>query len=100
MKAIIKGTRYADFKDYGWNPQEICRQKWEIEAGSTHEAELWLATNHPEYYMGCNIKLDNGAFYMTAVPCSEYGEGHYETEEARVAFVRDVIRKELMMDLV
>ena len=58
------------------------------EVDSLEKAQLWMAVNHPEYYMGCTISQEcrSGNFCAMAVPCTEYERGMYETKENRIRY--------------
>lgn len=96
MKITIHGVRYSDIpKHYPWDDKKrykyfdsIAEEKWEIEGNSLDEGEKWLAQNHPDMYMGGSIVCENGDFSLLAVPSGEYGEGNYETTQARIAWVK------------
>ena len=96
MKITVYGRRYSETaKYYSWdvnkefpNFEKVDEQVWEIEAETLRDGERWLAENHPDMYMGGNIVCENGDFACLAVPCGEYGEGNYETIEARVDCIR------------
>lgn len=62
------------------------------EEPSIDAAEKWLLSEHPDYWMGASIVQDcrGGSFSMHAVPGIEYGEGKYETHEARYEYARDL----------
>ena len=95
MKCKVIGRKYSDVATYArWDVhcefprfEETDEQTWEIEADTMKSAEKWLASKHPEYYMGANIICENGDFACLAVPCEYYGNGSYETLKARVDFV-------------
>lgn len=96
MKIKVTGRRYCeaatyydldkkhDFPKY----EKLAEVTYNIEADSVKAGERWLAENHPDMYMGGNVSCENGDFACLAVPCGEYGDGNYETIEARVAWVR------------
>ena len=96
MKITIAGRKYSEEARYAsWDSEkkypmydEIEKQEWEIEAKSMDEAEKWLAKNHPDMFMGANISCENGDFAAYSVPCGFWGEGNYETQSARTAWVR------------
>lgn len=100
MKATIIGRRYSDVATYwDWdaakrwpNYEKVEEQEWTVDVSSLKDGERWLAVNHPDMYMGGSVVMENGDFMMMAVPCVEYGDGNYETEAARVACVKEVIR--------
>lgn len=94
---IITGVKYGDEPHYhDWDKKhefpffkEIDTQKWTLQANNLDECEMWLLTNHPEYYMGASIVLDSketSEFLCTAVPDITYGEGMYETMLNRLAY--------------
>lgn len=99
MTITVQTTRYGEEATYyTWdkerkykNYEPIEKHTFEVEAESVQEAEKWLANNHPELYMGAGITDHKGNFIMTAVPSLEYGEGNYETTEARIAWVKQHI---------
>lgn len=96
MKIKIIGRQYSEEARYSdWDSKrefprfdEVAKQEWEIEASNLKEAEEWLAKNHPDMYMGANIICENNDFSCLAVPCIEYGIGNYETQSARIAWVK------------
>lgn len=99
MTIKIIGRKYSDTATYGdWDTEKefptfakVAEQTWEIEAETLDEAEGWLIENHPDMYMGASIICENGDFSCIAVPCSEYGEGNYETTATRIDFVRRML---------
>ena len=96
MKIKITGRKYSEEARYAeWDAQKefpdydkVAEQEWEIEASSVKDAEAWLAKNHPDMYMGSNISSENGDFSAQAVPGNFYGAGNFETQSARIAWVR------------
>ena len=90
-----KPTYYEwdDEKKYPrYNELENLSKEWTVdEVHSLQDAEKWLLSNHPDYYMGCSIvqNCPSGNFLASAVPCGEYPKGMYETIENR----RDWARK-------
>ena len=99
MKIKIHGTRYSETpKYYSWDDKKrykyydsVSEETWEIEADTLREGEKWLAENHPDMYMGGAVACENGDFALLAVPSLEYGEGNYETIQARVAWVKNYV---------
>ena len=96
----ITGTRYNETpKYYNWDTDKKFayytvddKRDWVIDANDMNEAEKWFATNHPDYFMGGSINCitpNVHEFCMYAIPCREYGDGNYETINARIAFVRN-----------
>ena len=71
-KHTIKGTIW----DYDDKP--ILNKVFEIECHSTRDAWKWLYENHPEYFMGCGITGENGAWLADAVP--SYYRNVYECD--------------------
>lgn len=100
MKYTIHGSRYDETAIYyKWDRDRkfpeytrIESAQYEVEANCLDEAEDWLIENHPEFYMGCSITNEKGDFLMTPIPCCEYGYGNFETEAARIAYVRSYRR--------
>lgn len=96
MKIKITGRQYSEEARYdSWDSEkefpeydQIAMDEWKIEASSLKEAEEWLAKNHPDMYMGSNISCENGDFSAQAVPGNFYGAGNFETQSARIAWVR------------
>ena len=96
MKIKVIGARYNETATYyNWDKEKkfpyysrIADETWEIEADTLWDGERWLAKNHPDMYMGGTVSCENGDFACLAVPCGEYGNGNYETIEARVAWVK------------
>jgi hypothetical protein len=96
MKIKIIGRKYLEAARYlEWDTSKRFpvydmdeERVWEIEAETLDDGELWLAENHPDYYMGANVICENGDFACEAIPCEEYGKGNYETIAARIAFVK------------
>lgn len=101
MKCKITGRQYSEEARYAeWDSEKefpefdkVAEQEWEIEVDSLEKAETWLANNHPDKYMGSNISCENGDFSAQAVPCNYYGKGNFETQSARIAWVRRRFRK-------
>ena len=100
MKIKVIGRKYSEKESYySWdadkqfpNYEEDEVLIWEIEAETLDNGILWLAENHPDYYMGANVVCGNGDFAMFPVPCEEYGKGNYETLAARIAYVQEEIK--------
>ena len=96
MKIKVIGRKYSETaKYYKWDNEcefpyyeKTAEVIWNIEADGLGDGKKWLAQNHPDMYMGGNVICENGDFACEAVPCGEYGEGNYETIEARIAWVR------------
>lgn len=96
MKCKVTGRKYSEEARYAeWDSKKefpefdkVAEQEWEIEVSSLDEATEWLAKNHPDMFMGANISLDNGDFSAYAVPTNFYGKGNFETQSARIAWVR------------
>ena len=98
MKCTITGRKYSEEARYAeWDTKKefpcydkVAEQVWEIEASSLDEATEWLAKNHPDMFMGCNISCENGDFAAYAVPSAGYfwGKGNFETQSARTECVK------------
>ena len=99
-KYRVTGTHYNETPNYYvWDNEKRFpyftvddEQEWVIDADNLKEAEKWFAVNHPDYFMGGAINCitpNVHEFCIYAAPCGEYGEGNYETVDARVAFVRN-----------
>lgn len=99
MKYTVSGKIYSDTATYyswdsekrwkNFNALDGTEQTWTIEASSLDEAERWFAKNHPERYMGGSIvSEDKQSFLLLAVPSIEYGIGNYESNTARINWVR------------
>lgn len=85
----ITGWRYSDVED-GIVARE-CKGEISYDfVGTKDEALIDLGENHPEFFMGANLKSEND-FCAFAVPCIEYGKGNFETEEDRIRWVRSYI---------
>lgn len=99
MKITIIGREFSNVPNYyEWDKEKrydnydmILEKKWEIEADTLREGEKWLAENHPDMYMGGAVTCENGDFALLAVPSLEYGEGNYETIQARIAWVKNYV---------
>lgn len=94
----VRGSLYGETPNYySWDVEKKFpyfsiegKCVWSIQAETLEDAVKWLATNHPEYYMGAGVECKNTnehEFYLTAVPSGEYGDGNYETIEARKNFI-------------
>lgn len=113
---VVNGSRYSEEPQYyPWDDKKMypyydCveEQEWTLtprflaaitgKKPSLDAAEAWLISEHPDYYMGASIRQDcrSGDFLMCAVPCLDYGEGNYETIEARRNYVSELaVRKGL-----
>lgn len=103
-KYRVIGTLYTSIpKYYSWDKDKtfpyfdkLEEKEWEVEAESAKDAIIWLMNNYPEYYMGGSahcITVGRSEFYMTAVPCLEYGNGNYETVDNRVAYLKQVLSR-------
>ena len=96
MKITVTGRRYSERATYwDWDTEKrypryekVDEQVWEIEADTPRAGEKWLADNHPDMYMGGNVRCENGDFICLAVPCEEYGQGNFETIADRVAYAQ------------
>lgn len=100
----VNGALYstiAQYYDYDSRLQwpyyrRLESRSWTIEAESLEDAVAWLMTNYPSYYMGGSIVcITPGVqeFQCNAVPSIEYGEGNFETIEARIAYVKSMLRR-------
>ena len=80
--------RYEIMEEITWTPEEV---------HSLEEAEIWLLTNHPEYYMGSNISQDcpSGDYLGIPVPgvFTWYEQGTFETIENRKMFAEKILEK-------
>ena len=101
MKVKVIGHKFSETATYyNWDSQKLYptyemvdTQEWEIEADNLHDGEKWLAQNHPDMYMGGSVVCENGDFLCCAVPGIDYGKGNYETNAARVAWVKREVAK-------
>lgn len=99
MKIRVTGRRYSEEARFAdWDSEKefpeydvVAEQTWKIEAQSLNDAEAWLAQNHPDMFMGSNISCENGDFAAMSVPGTFYGKGYFETQVARIAWVKKYI---------
>ena len=75
----IVGRKYGTERHYYSEDSEfyyydkIDEKEFSVNFPDIHAAEKWFLENHPDYYLGCNVRnLDNGDFSCNAVP--EYWE--------------------------
>lgn len=96
MKYTIYGTKWADEPTFHeWDkhhdyPHFAAIDKVVIEKDfdSMDAAHFWLMDNLPQYAIGCNIKCENGAFFMTAAKSYYVGELGCKTLEEMLAVDR------------
>ena len=125
MEYKVTGSLFGEIPSYfSWDGekhwpqyQEIDEQSWIIsnyeineirqEAGDSSidelkAAEMWLAKNHPDYYMGgsvsrlhdnenLDISDEDISFLILPPPGVDYGEGNFETLRARYNWVKDML---------
>lgn len=62
-------------------------------AHSLDDGMKWMLENHPGQIMGMSMSTSSGDFHASAIPCGEYGDGRYETRQARELYAAEEAKR-------
>ena len=95
MKCVITGRKFSDTErvyttssERVYYYKEIDKQAWEEDFDTMEEARYWLICNHPDYYLGHNIKMENGDFAMAAIPYYDVDDMYRPNHRALVSIYK------------
>lgn len=104
MKCTITGRKYSDEKVYlcksteFYHYEQIDEKVWVEDFSCLDEARIWLIDNHPDYYLGSSIKLENGDFACFMIPGDTMDEilrDHHDSVEDYLRSERSVAMKNM-----